>query len=321
MLEINFGKILEELREKKARRVLVQLPEGLKTRTGEIVSFLEKEFEVITIMDPCFGACDIKEDEAKRMGCDTILHFGHNEYYKTSFPTVYAPLEYGLEGLEIFLEKILVFFEKKNIKKIGLVTTIQYSQKTFFIKNFFEKKGLKILTKKGKRGVEGQVLGCDYSAVPNCENTLYFGDGLFHPLGIFYSSQKNVFVANPQTNSIRELGEEKKNFLKKRILLIEKAKECNSFGIIVSTKTGQNKISLARKLKKELEEKGKIVRIYAMDFISPEKLLGVKEEAFVNTACPRIGIDDYASYKKPVINAYEVKYLLGKSYDDYKMEE
>ena len=57
-----------------------------------------------------------------------------------------------------------------------------------------------------------------------------------------------------------------------------------------------------------------------MDHICEEKLLGIEADAYVNTACPRISIDDYASYKKPMLNYSEVKYVLGKSYENYALE-
>ena len=57
-----------------------------------------------------------------------------------------------------------------------------------------------------------------------------------------------------------------------------------------------------------------------MDYISEEKLLGLEVDALINTACPRLSIDDFISYKKPLLNYNEVKYVLGKSYKNYKTE-
>ena len=98
---------------------------------------------------------------------------------------------------------------------------------------------------------------------------------------------------------------------------------CNakSFAILVSTKEGQNRISEAERIKKELEKKGKSANIYSMDLISQESMLGINAEAYINTACPRISIDDHLSYKKPIINYPEVEYLLGKkSYEKYEIK-
>jgi 2-(3-amino-3-carboxypropyl)histidine synthase len=323
MLEINLDNAIAELKSMKAKKILLQIPEGLKVKANEIIKELgENKFEVITSMDPCFGACDLKEKEALQNKCDAILHLGHNAFVeKTSLPVVYAPLNYELENFEKIIDKLLNFFRKHKIKKAGLVTTIQYINYIPIIKEILKENGIKIKTQKGKRVVEGQVLGCNYSAVPKTKETIYFGDGLFHPLGIHFSKQSEVIIVNPINEEIKMLDKEKDKFLRKRILLIEKAKEAKEYAILVTTKTGQNRITEAEKVKKELEKKGKKANVYIMDFISEDKLLGLKEEAYISTACPRLSIDDFASFKKTIINFTEVKYLLGKNYNDYKLEE
>ncbi|MDD4251418.1 MAG: diphthamide biosynthesis enzyme Dph2 [Candidatus ainarchaeum sp.] len=321
MLQINLEKAIEQLKKNNFKKILVQIPEGLKTRTDEIALELEKnDFEIITIMDPCFGACDIKIEEAKKLNCDALLHIGHSEFIKTDFPVVYAPLEYKLKNLETFLKKILDYLNENQIKKIGFVTTIQYINYLGEIKDYFNKNSIGVNSKSGEKTIESQVLGCNYSSVPIEENILYFGDGLFHPLGIHFATKKEVIIANPLTLEIKKLDKEKNDFLRKRILLIERAKDVSSYGILVSTKVGQNKIIFARKIKKMLEEKGKSVKIFAMDYISEDKLLGTNVGAYINTACPRLSIDDYSNYKKPMINAFEVKYLLGENYDNYALD-
>jgi 2-(3-amino-3-carboxypropyl)histidine synthase len=186
-----------------------------------------------------------------------------------------------------------------------------------------ESAGIKAQIGKGKRVENGQVLGCNYSSANvKTETIIYFGDGLFHPLGIHYATKKKVIIANPIMLEIKKLEEEQETFLKKRILMIERAKNANEYAILVSTKEGQNKITEAERIKKELEKRGKKAKIYLMDFISNEALLGINAEALINTACPRIAIDDYQSYKQPIINYYETEYLLGKKKpEEYEMKE
>ncbi|MCK4714410.1 MAG: diphthamide synthesis protein, partial [Candidatus Aenigmarchaeota archaeon] len=83
--------ILKKLKSLKAKKVFVQIPEGLKTRALEISGFLDKEgFETVTCVEPCFGACDLRDSEAKRLGCDALLHIGHTDFgLKTALPVVY----------------------------------------------------------------------------------------------------------------------------------------------------------------------------------------------------------------------------------------
>ncbi|MFA5125495.1 MAG: diphthamide biosynthesis enzyme Dph2 [archaeon] len=325
MLKIELTHAVKELKKARAKKVFLQVPEGLKTKAENIIEELEgKGFEVVTSMDPCFGACDTKQGEAKRMGCDAILHLGHTKFVeKNSIQVIYAPMKYELgERFQRLLKIIEEWLKNEDIKEVGLVTTAQFLDYLPELKKYLEKTGIKTVIGKGKRVEDGQVLGCNYSSAQVKPQTiLFFGDGLFHPLGIHFSTQKKVILANPISLEIKTLEEEKEDFIKKRILLIERAKQASNYAILVSTKEGQNRISEAKQIKKELERKGKNAKIYSMDFISQEALLGINAEAFINTACPRISIDDYLQYKKSIINYPEVEYMLGKKdYEKYELK-
>ncbi|MEK6958813.1 MAG: diphthamide biosynthesis enzyme Dph2 [archaeon] len=324
MLKLDLTQAVKELKKLKAKKVFLQIPEGLKIRVDALMEELEGHgFEVVTAMDPCFGACDLKQSEAKRLGCDSVLHLGHTQFLKkTSIPTVYAPLKYELgERFERISKIAAEWLKDANIREVGIVTTAQFLHYLPELKKAFETAGIKTNIGKGQRTEDGQVLGCNYSSAEVKPNTIiFFGDGLFHPLGIHFATQKKVIIANPITLEMKTLDEEKNEFLKRRILLIERAKAANEYAIIVSTKEGQNRISEAEKIKKLLEKDGKKAKIYIMDFISQDAMLGMKAEAIINTACPRISIDDYQNYKLPMINYPEVDYLLGKKkYDNYKL--
>jgi 2-(3-amino-3-carboxypropyl)histidine synthase len=325
MLQLDLTQAIKDLKKTKAKKVFLQVPEGLKTNVEGIINELEeKGFEVDTSMDPCFGACDIKQAEAKQLDCDAILHLGHTKFVeKSSIPIVYAPLKYDLGDRFERMKKIITErLTDERIKEVGLVTTAQFLHYLPELRKTLESAGIKTVIGKGKRVEDGQILGCNYSSAQVKANTIiYLGDGLFHPLGIHFSTNKKVILANPLMLDIKTLDEEKNQFLKRRILLIERAKSATSFAILVSTKEGQNRITEAEKIKKELLKQGKKVKIYLMDFISQEALLGITAEAFINTACPRISIDDYMSYKQPIINYPEVDYLLGKkNYDNYDLK-
>lgn len=323
MLKVNLEPAIKELKKLNAKKVLIQIPEGLKTQTDFIVENIEKEgMKVISEMTPCFGACDVKVSEAKLLHCDAVLHIGHNAFMKINqIPVVYLPLNYELDNFEEIFNKLLIYLKEKKIKEIGLITTAQFLNYIPKIKQLLKKEGISVLTKSGPRVEEGQALGCNYSAVPNTKNIVYFGDGLFHPLGIHFSAAREVILCNPFKSEISELKEEKNKFLRQRILLIEKAKEAKSFGIIVSSKIGQQRLHWAEKAKNELKEKGIDAKIYTMDHVSEDKLLGINADAYINTACPRLSIDDFFNWKKPMINSSEVKYLLEKQdYENYKLE-
>ena len=120
---------LNELKKTKAKRVMLQVPEGLKTMIKDISRILEKEgYDVFSSVEPCFGACDIRDDEAKRLGCDAIFHIGHNDFgVKPAIPVIYYEWPSDFDPSKIISD---------NIKKITFYANWIYSSSniTFFPK-------------------------------------------------------------------------------------------------------------------------------------------------------------------------------------------
>nr|WP_272584832.1 diphthamide synthesis protein [Sulfolobus islandicus] len=73
-------RVVKEIREKDAKRVLLQFPEGLKYFSIDIVKKLKEKLPNVDFIisgEPSWGACDIAEDEAQQVNADLIIHFGH----------------------------------------------------------------------------------------------------------------------------------------------------------------------------------------------------------------------------------------------------
>ena len=69
-------------------------------------------------------------------------------------------------------------------------------------------------------------------------------------------------------------------------------------------------------------QNGKKAFLLAADLLEPGHLLGIEVEALVNTACPRIAIDDFAMFPKPLLNPTELLIALGeKSLKEFKVDE
>lgn len=61
-----FEKAVKKLKKMKAKRVFIQFPEGLKLSIQNISEDLEKEgFETVLCLEKTYGACDVRDDEAK----------------------------------------------------------------------------------------------------------------------------------------------------------------------------------------------------------------------------------------------------------------
>ena len=79
--DLELDKAVKAINDKKAKLVLVQLPNGLKLKANAIQNKLEKETEaqILIWAGSCFGACDVPL-EVERLGVDLIIQWGHSEY-------------------------------------------------------------------------------------------------------------------------------------------------------------------------------------------------------------------------------------------------
>lgn len=292
--------------------IAVQIPEGLKSLSIFILEEL-KENQPILFVDPCYGACDLKDKEAKELNCKLLLHIGHKplpEFKNTKIKVIYVPLDYTLtiEQKEFIIEKIQTI----NAKKINLVTTAQYLSNISDIIARLQKINITVIdSKKTKRLQQNQILGCDCSSITDLKYPIVFlGDGSFHVNNIsFIHSFQDIYSLNPITKTITKI---KNNdlFLRQRYAAIARARNCNSFGILVSTKIGQNRIKIAKDIKKKLEKINKKAYIFTSDYINENYLLGIDVECYINTACPRLTYDDFKNFKKPIISVTETEQII-----------
>nr|WP_148236250.1 diphthamide biosynthesis enzyme Dph2 [Pyrococcus yayanosii] len=323
MHEVPFEEVLSDLRRLGARRVLIQSPEGLRREAEELAEFLEREgIEAILHGEVNYGACDPADAEAKRLGCDALIHLGHS-YMRLSLevPTIFIPA-FARVDVVLALERNL-----REIKKLGrriiLVTTAQHIHQLRRARAFLEKAGFKVVIGRGDSRVSwpGQVLGCNFSAARlDGDGILFIGAGTFHPLGVALATGKRVLAVNPYSGDALWMDEMAERFIRKRWAQIAKAMDARRFGVVVSTKKGQLRLAEASRIVRLLREHGREAMLIAMDEISYSKLEGFSFDAYVVVACPRVPIDDVENWRKPVLTPPEVEILLGLR-TDYKFDE
>jgi len=323
MHEVPHVEILKELRKLKANCVLIQSPEGLRGEAEELARFLEGSgLKAILHGEINYGACDPADSDAKRLGCDALVHLGHS-YMRLNLevPTIFVPAFAKVElvpALERNLDEI-----RKLGKRIALVTTAQHVHRLGEAREFLEGKGFEVLIGKGDSRVSwpGQVLGCNFSSAKvEADGVLFVGSGYFHPLGVALAVKRPTLAVNPYSGDALWMDEEAEKLIRKRWAQIAKAMDAKSFGVIVSTKKGQLRLAEAKRIVKLLREHGREARLIAMGHISYPKLEGFPFDAYVVVACPRVPIDDYENWRKPVLTPREVELLLGLT-EDYEFDE
>lgn len=80
--DVDFERIVQKIREKGYKRVIIQLPAGLKRHALEIADLIEKESgaEVFIWGGSNYGACDIPRG-FERFRIEMLIHFGHARFY------------------------------------------------------------------------------------------------------------------------------------------------------------------------------------------------------------------------------------------------
>jgi len=212
---------------------------------------------------------------------------------------------------EMQLDRIIVAL--KDFQKVGLVSTVQFSDQLPTLIKTLERAGKQVFMSKPRLHAvkDAQVLGCDVTAAvdldPKVECILFVGTGWFHPLGAGYQMEKPVFKLNPFTGVVERVSERDiHKWQLKQQVRIAKAKEAKVYGLLVTTKPGQLNLEKAYELKTKLQATGKQVFIFIADTVNPGELLNFPEiEAWINTACPRM-VDDQELFNRPIVNPYEL---------------
>jgi diphthamide biosynthesis enzyme Dph1/Dph2-like protein len=83
MIDLELNKIADDINNRGCKRVVIQLPDGLKPKARTIVEHLREntDAEVILWLGSCFGGCDIPLG-LEELGVDLLIQFGHNRFEK-----------------------------------------------------------------------------------------------------------------------------------------------------------------------------------------------------------------------------------------------
>lgn len=334
MYDLRINDVVSFVRSENVKRLLLQFADGLKHYTSLVCDGLSEvsTVEVLTSGSSCYGACDIAFEEALSVGADCIVHYGH-----TPFPETFSYAE--KVGVKVFFVEA---FSKTDVSKvvnkaldilssmdgvvnIGLTATLQEVPHVSTFKRRLEEEGYRVHVGVGSSRVKyaGQVLGCDYSSAlsirDEVEVFLHLGGGLFHAIGLGLSTQRPVVLCDPYRNEVKSIDREVRRVKAARLHSVVKSmEEAKHYCIVLGCKWRQRHIGSAMKVKRLLERKGKKVSLLTLYEVTPQALDNLPEpDSFVITACPRIPIDDYMNYKRPILTVLEALIVAG----ELKLEE
>ena len=316
---IDYESIEKEAKKRGYDKILLQLPEGLKSYATEISDGF-RGVEVFISANPCYGACDIEIHEDKM-----TVQFGHSEIPNIDYPDNVLFVElFSDASFEKVLEE---FLSRVNCRRIGIVASVQHVREISKVKRLIEERGLTALVGAGDGRIKypGQVLGCNFSSARIIAGEVdcfaFLGTGVFHAVGVRIATGKPTYVLDPYTAGVEDVEARADRLMRQRFGAIALAERAERFGIIISTKIGQKREKLALSLKEMIEKAGFRAYLIYVDNVRPEELY-YDVDVYVNTSCPRVTYDDYLRFRSPVISPVELQIALKyKLWEQYTFDE
>jgi len=320
LYDLEVERVSDEIRRRNARRVLLQLPDGLRPRAFRLARALRErtDAEVLLLGDSCYGACDAALRQSEAVEADLLVHYGHSRMLPDrGVPVLYVEAKVAIEAAPL-VERALPLMG--GWRAVGLAATVQHVHHLGEVAEALGLRGLRAVVGGGggRTPHDGQVLGCDYSSARSVagevDGFLFIGGGRFHPLGLALATGRPVVAVDPYLSSVTAFGDDElRRLAMRRMAAVTAAKGARRFGVIVSLKPGQFELSAARSLRDKLERQGREAAVICLDEVRAEALVNFSEaEAFINTACPRVAVDGVADLRRPILTVEEAGVLLGE---------
>lgn len=309
--------LFEALRNAQPQRIVLQVPAGLIRNATVLVDRIRTATGVPVVLAAraCFGACDFpSRDEAPR--ADVAVVLGHAPIPNVAVPRPTYFVEMREPGGDpVQLADLVVGAQLPP--RLGLVASVQHLDLVPPLSEALGRRGYDVRVGRGDRRLAyaAQALGCNYTGAEAVEGEvdsfLFLGTGRFHPMGLAFAVDRPVWSLDPLRATL-EPPIDRGELIRRRLLTVATARDARRWGILVSTFGGQNRSPTALALQERARSHGREAEILMFDRLDPRDLEGRALDAYVNTACPRIALDDSANYPKPVLTPPEFLMALGE---------
>ncbi|KAM8797304.1 2-(3-amino-3-carboxypropyl)histidine synthase subunit 1 [Eudromia elegans] len=308
-------KTVWRIRQAQAKKVALQMPEGLLMFACTIVDIIERftGAEATVMGDVTYGACCVDDYTAKALGADFLVHYGHS---------CLIPIDAteGLKMLYVFVDiKIDTshFLETLRFNfpagaSLALVSTIQFVSALQAAAQELRSQ-YKVCVPQCKPLSPGEILGCTAPRLAqDTDAIVYLGDGRFH--------LESIMIANPGIPAYRydpyskvfsqeHYGHERMQ--RARQDAIRRAAGARSWGLILGTLGRQGSPSILQHLESRLRALGRpFVRVLLSEIFPSKLQLFADVDAWVQIACPRLSIDWGEAFSKPLLTPYEAAVAL-----------
>uniref|UniRef100_A0A8I3S0G4 2-(3-amino-3-carboxypropyl)histidine synthase subunit 1 n=2 Tax=Canis lupus familiaris TaxID=9615 RepID=A0A8I3S0G4_CANLF len=300
-------KTIWRIQQAQAKKVALQMPEGLLLFACTIVDILERftEAEAMVMGDVTYGACCVDDFTARALGADFLVHYGHSclvpmDTSAQDFRVLYVFVDIRIDTAHL-LDSLRLTIPPAS--SLALVSTIQFVS-TLQAAAQELKAEYRVSVPQCKPLSPGEILGCTAPHLPKeVEAVVYLGDGRFH--------LESVMIANPSVPAYRYdpyskvLSREHYDHQRmqaNRQEAIATARSAKSWGLILGTLGRQGSPKILEHLESRLQALGLTFVRLLLSEIFPSKLsLLPQVDVWVQIACPRLSIDWGTAFPKPLL--------------------
>ncbi|PNP83218.1 hypothetical protein FNYG_03540 [Fusarium nygamai] len=316
-------KTIHRIQTSNAKRVALQLPEGLllfATTISDILTQFCPGVETLIMGDVTYGACCIDDYTARALGCDLLVHYAHSCLIPvdvTTIKTLYVFVDISIDATHLLASLERNFASGKTIAVVG---TIQFNATIHGVKSSLERGGFRVLVPQIAPLSKGEILGCTSPRLKDDDNIdliLYLGDGRFHLESIMiHNPSIPAYRYDPYSRKLTREAYGHDEMQSLRRTAIHSARTARKWGLILGALGRQGNPHTLGLIEKELKARGIPIVHLLLSEIFPGKLALMSDvECWVQVACPRLSIDWGYAFPRPLLTPYEALVALGERQD------
>ncbi|KAI9222272.1 diphthamide biosynthesis protein 1 [Blastocladiella britannica] len=306
-------KTVHQIIEFGAKRVALQLPEGLQMFACILSDIFEQFTGVDTIImgDVTYGACCVDDFTARALGCDFLVHYGHSCLIPvdvTSIKTLYVFVDIQFD-VGHFVDIVRHNLEPGS--RLALVATIQFVGSLHVARTQLAE-WFTVTVPQIKPLSPGEILGCTSPRLTDTDAVLYLGDGKFHLESILiHNPDLAAYRYDPYSSILTSETYDHADMRAVRQDAIAAARTARKWGVILGTLGRQGSPAILEWIREVLSARGIAVVTVCMSEIFPARLAEMDDvECWVQVACPRLSIDWGRFFARPLLSPYEAAVAL-----------
>jgi 2-(3-amino-3-carboxypropyl)histidine synthase len=309
--------LFEALRAGGHAKIVLQVPAGLTRNAHDLAARIRQETGIPTVLAAraCFGACDFPS-LSEAPGADAAVLLGHSPIPNVprNRSTYFVEMREAGGDPGALAQTV---HDARLPARLGLVASIQHLDLVPELTLELAHRGHTLVVGTGDRRLAyaAQALGCNYTTAESIAGSvdafLFLGTGAFHPLGLAFAVDKPVYSLDPLQGTL-EPPIDREKLIARRLLRVAACRDAQRFGILVSSFPGQDRSGTALALQRRAIQHGREAEILVFDRLDARDLEGRALDAYVNTACPRIALDDADLYSKPMLTPPEFLMAVGE---------